>query len=167
VSRTEHNGRIATIADSRQGRRFSSPNDVVVKSDSSIWFTDPTYGIVDDYQGRRAEPEIDTRNVYRVDGHTGGVTVVADDFVRPNGLACSPDERFSLSTAGGRKGRNIRRTLASSQWRATGFAAAKSSPTATSASSMDCAPMKPAICGSAQEMESVATPRTERSPAKC
>jgi gluconolactonase len=93
VSRTEIDGRVVTIADRWRGKRLNSPNDVVVKSDGSIWFTDPSYGIGDDYQGHRAESEIGGCHVYRVDPHTGAVEVAIDDFVRPNGLAFSRDER--------------------------------------------------------------------------
>jgi gluconolactonase len=93
VSRTEHDGSITTIAGRWQGKRLNSPNDVVVKSDGSIWFTDPSYGIVSDYEGHQAESEIGADQVYRVDPSTGAVTVVADDFIRPNGLAFSLDER--------------------------------------------------------------------------
>lgn len=71
---------------------MNSPNDVVVRSDGSIWFTDPSYGIDSDYEGHRAESEIGACNVYRVDGITGECRVVGDDFVRPNGLAFSLDE---------------------------------------------------------------------------
>ncbi|MCG7359644.1 SMP-30/gluconolactonase/LRE family protein [Roseomonas sp. ACRSG] len=92
VTRTEHDGSITVIADRYQGKRLNSPNDVVVKSDGSIWFTDPTYGIDSDYEGNKAESEIGASYVYRVDAHSGEVTVVCDDFVKPNGLAFSPDE---------------------------------------------------------------------------
>ncbi|GAA4198424.1 SMP-30/gluconolactonase/LRE family protein [Streptosporangium oxazolinicum] len=92
VTRTEHDGSITVVADSWQGKRLNSPNDVVVRSDDSIWFTDPSYGILSDYEGHRAESEIGGDQVYRLDPGTGEVTVVADDFVRPNGLAFSPDE---------------------------------------------------------------------------
>lgn len=92
VTRTEADGSLTVIADSHGGRRLNSPNDVVVKSDGSIWFTDPTYGIMSDYEGYKAEPEQDGCHVYRVDGATGDITIVADDFVKPNGLAFSPDE---------------------------------------------------------------------------
>ncbi|TKT74635.1 SMP-30/gluconolactonase/LRE family protein [Aquamicrobium sp. LC103] len=92
VSRTEHDGTIVTIADRWQGKRLNSPNDVVVKSDGSIWFTDPTYGIDSDYEGNKAESEIGASNVYRVDPHTGAVEAVATDMVKPNGLAFSTDE---------------------------------------------------------------------------
>jgi gluconolactonase len=94
VTRTEHDGSITVIADRFEGKRLNSPNDVVVKSDGSIWFTDPAYGIDSDYEGHKAESEIGACYVYRVDPHTGACRVVADDFVRPNGLAFSPDERL-------------------------------------------------------------------------
>ena len=92
MSRTEHDGSITTIADRFDGKRLNSPNDVVVRSDGSIWFTDPSYGIDSDYEGHRADSEIGSCNVYRVDGITGECRVVADDFIRPNGLAFSRDE---------------------------------------------------------------------------
>src|SRR5215831_5772879 len=79
VSRTEHDGSVTTIADRVDGRRLNSPNDVVVRSDGSIWFTDPSYGIDSDYEGHRAESEIGACNVYRVDPLTGEVRTVADD----------------------------------------------------------------------------------------
>ncbi|MEX6506437.1 SMP-30/gluconolactonase/LRE family protein [Jiella sp. M17.18] len=94
VSRTEFDGTVTTIADAYDGKRLNSPNDVVVKSDGSIWFTDPTYGIDSDYEGNRATSEQGANRVYRVDPRTGAITVVADDFVQPNGLAFSPDERL-------------------------------------------------------------------------
>lgn len=92
VTRTEHDGTVTTLADSFDGKRLNSPNDVVVSSDGAIWFTDPPYGIDSDYEGHKAESEIGSNNVYRIDPGTGKVTVVADDFDRPNGLAFSPDE---------------------------------------------------------------------------
>ena len=93
VTRTEHDGSITVIADRFEGKRFNSPNDIVVKSDGSIWFTDPSYGILSDYEGDSAEPEMGC-HVYRVDGTTGCPARVADDFVKPNGLAFSPDEKL-------------------------------------------------------------------------
>jgi len=93
VTRTEHDGSITVIASHYDGKRFNSPNDVVVKSDGSIWFTDPAYGIDSDYEGHKAESEIGACHVYRVDPQSGSVSIVADDFVRPNGLAFSPDEK--------------------------------------------------------------------------
>jgi gluconolactonase len=92
VTRTEYDGTITAIADHFEGKRFNSPNDIVVKSDGSIWFTDPSYGILSDYEGEKAESEMDCC-VYRVDGKSGNITRVADDFVKPNGLAFSPDEK--------------------------------------------------------------------------
>ena len=91
VTRTEHDGTITVITDRYDGKRYNSPNDVVVKSDGTIWFTDPTYGIDTDYEGHKAEAEQDGSHVYRVD-RDGSVTRVNDTFVRPNGLAFSPDE---------------------------------------------------------------------------
>ncbi|MEJ8474088.1 SMP-30/gluconolactonase/LRE family protein [Roseibium algae] len=92
VTRTEHDGSITVIADSYNGKRLNSPNDVVVKSDGTVWFTDPSYGILMDYEGERATSEIGACYVYRVDPATGAVQIVADDYVKPNGLAFSPDE---------------------------------------------------------------------------
>lgn len=92
VTRTEHDGRVTVLADRFEGKRFNSPNDVVVKSDDSIWFTDPAYGIDSNYEGFQAESEIGGDHVYRLDPATGDCRIVADDFVRPNGLAFSPDE---------------------------------------------------------------------------
>ena len=94
VTRTEHDGSITVLADRWQGKRFNSPNDLVVKSDGSIWFTDPDYGIRMDYEGGLAESEIGKCQVYRIDPSSGAVDVVADDFERPNGLAFSPDEKY-------------------------------------------------------------------------
>jgi gluconolactonase len=93
VVRTERDGRITVLADRYEGKRFNSPNEVVVKSDGSIWFTDPPYGILGYISGERAEPELPT-NVYRIDGQTGRVTVVVDDIRFPNGLCFSPDEKL-------------------------------------------------------------------------
>jgi gluconolactonase len=92
VTRTEWDGSITVIADRYKGKPLNSPNDVVVKSDGSIWFTDPTYGIMSDYEGYRSEPEQSARHVFRVDGGTGEIASVCDDFRQPNGLAFSPDE---------------------------------------------------------------------------
>jgi len=93
VTRTEHDGSITVLADQWQGRRLNSPNDVVVKSDRSIWFTDPSYGIESDYEGEPAEAEQEGCFVYRIDPRSGAVDAVIRDRVRPNGLAFSPDER--------------------------------------------------------------------------
>jgi gluconolactonase len=93
VTRTEIDGSITVLADSFENKRLNSPNDVVVRSDGSVWFTDPTYGIMSNYEGYRAEPEQATRNVYRLDPQTGALEAVVMDFGQPNGLAFSPDER--------------------------------------------------------------------------
>lgn len=92
VTRTEHDGSITVLADRFKGKRFNSPNDVVVKSDGSIWFTDPSYGILFDYEGAIAESEIGACHVYRIDPATRDITIVADDFLKPNGIAFSRDE---------------------------------------------------------------------------
>ena len=94
VSRTEHDGSRTVLASHFEGKRFNSPNDVVVKSDGSIWFTDPSYGIDSDYEGDAAPSEIGARNVYHLGADGGEVTCVATGFVQPNGLAFSPDERL-------------------------------------------------------------------------
>jgi gluconolactonase len=94
VSRREHDGSRNVLAAQFNGQRLNSPNDVVVRSDDSIWFTDPTYGIDSDYEGDAAESEIGTSNVYRIDPHSGVVSAMVQDMVRPNGLAFSPDERW-------------------------------------------------------------------------
>ena len=94
VTRTEHDGSITVICnrfDGVDGKPLNSPNDVVVKSDGSIWFTDPPFGILSNYEGGKAEPELPT-NVYRVDPRSGRATVVAGDINGPNGLCFSPDE---------------------------------------------------------------------------
>jgi gluconolactonase len=91
VTRTEYDGSITIIAERFEGKPLNSPNDVVCKSDGSIWFTDPPFGILGNYEGHVAKPELPT-NVYRVDPASGRVTVVAGDINRPNGLAFSPDE---------------------------------------------------------------------------
>ena len=93
VSRTEHDGSITVIADSYNGKRLNSPNDLVVASNGSIWFTDPSYGIGGNYEGLQAEQEQATHNVYRVDPQTGNVTLIVDDFTQPNGICFSPDEK--------------------------------------------------------------------------
>jgi gluconolactonase len=91
VTRTEIDGSISVVADRWRGKRLNSPNDAVVKSDDSIWFTDPAYGIDSDNEGDRATPEIDGCHVYRVEPG-GAVERVIDNMMRPNGLAFSPDE---------------------------------------------------------------------------
>ena len=91
VTRTEHDGQVSVIADSFDGKRLNSPNDVVVKSDGTIWFTDPHYGIITNYEGYAAEQELPC-NLYRVDPVTGHMDAMVTDANCPNGLAFSPDE---------------------------------------------------------------------------
>ena len=91
VTRTEYDGMITVIMDSWQGKPLNSPNDVVVKSDGSIWFTDPPFGLLGNYEGNKREQELPAAT-YRVDGETLKATMVADNVLGPNGLAFSPDE---------------------------------------------------------------------------
>ena len=91
VTRTEYDGSIKVILDRYDGKPLNSPNDVVVKSDGSIWFTDPPFGILGNYEGSQATPEL-PQNVYRVDAASGRASVVAGDLRGPNGLCFSPDE---------------------------------------------------------------------------
>ena len=92
VIRTEKDGKISVLADKFEGKRLNSPNDIVVKSDTTIWFTDPIFGIRGDWEGEKAIPEQATTNVYRIDPD-GKLTAVIRDLVNPNGLAFSPDEK--------------------------------------------------------------------------
>ena len=92
VTRTEPDGTIVTLVDNYEGKRFNSPNDLVVKSDDTIWFTDPPYGILSNYEGAQHESELGGNYVYRFDPSTGDLSIVADDFDKPNGLAFSHDE---------------------------------------------------------------------------
>ena len=92
ISRTEYDGTVTTVADSFQGKRLNSPNDLVVKSDGSIWFTDPTFGILGRYEGTKATPE-SPMNVYRVDA-SGAIELAVEGINQPNGLAFSPDEKI-------------------------------------------------------------------------
>lgn len=91
VTRTEYDGAVTVLIDSYDGKRLNAPNDVVVKSDGTVWFTDPGYGTMMNYEGRKREHELPPF-VYRLDPESGEATVVADDFSRPNGLCFSPDE---------------------------------------------------------------------------
>ncbi|MDF2813532.1 MAG: SMP-30/gluconolactonase/LRE family protein [Microvirga sp.] len=102
VTRTEYDGSITLLADNYRGKRLNSPNDVVVSSDGAVWFTDPLYGILTDYEGHKAESEIGARNVYRLDPLSGELSVVADDFDMPNGLAFSADEKTLYVADSGR-----------------------------------------------------------------
>jgi gluconolactonase len=92
ISRLDHDGQWRNLCDRIEGKRFNSPNDIVVKSDGSIWFTDPSYGIDSSYEGSQTVSDIGACHVYRFDPATGSVATVATDRIRPNGLAFSPDE---------------------------------------------------------------------------
>lgn len=92
VSRIEHDGSRKVLVSHVAGKRLNSPNDAVVKSDGTIWFSDPTYGIDSDYEGDAETADIDGSHVYRFDPRDGSITAVTEDFVKPNGLAFSPDE---------------------------------------------------------------------------
>src|SRR5213595_4283760 len=107
VTRTEYDGTITVLADRYEGKRLNSPNDIVVKSDDSIWFTDPPFGILWNYEGHVDKPELPT-NVYRIDGKTGELTVVTDEVPRPNGLCFSPDEKRLYVVVSGATPREIR-----------------------------------------------------------
>jgi gluconolactonase len=92
ITRTEYNGKITVLAESYNGKRLNSPNDIVCKSDGSIWFTDPTFGISGEWEGEKADSEL-PHAVYRIDGQDGTLAQVADDVAGPNGLCFSPDEK--------------------------------------------------------------------------
>jgi len=106
VTRTEYDGTITVIAERFEGKPLNSPNDIVCKSDGSIWFTDPPFGVLGFYEGHRATPELPT-NVYRVDPGNGRLAVVAADVNRPNGLAFSPDESSLYVVEAGTSPRSI------------------------------------------------------------
>ena len=107
VIRTEYDGSITVIADSFDGKRLNSPNDVVVKSDDTVWFSDPPFGILGHYEGHQAEVELPT-NLYRFDPRTGELAVMCSEIERPNGLAFSPDERRLYVVESGVLPRRIR-----------------------------------------------------------
>ncbi len=109
VSRTEHDGTVTTLVERFDGKRLDSPNDLVVKSDGTIWFTDPPYGILSEREGKVRDSEIGANHVYRLDPDSGALSVVADDFDRPNGIAFSPDERHLYVSDSSRKHCHIRR----------------------------------------------------------
>ncbi len=92
VTRTEYDGQVTVLIDRFEGKRLNSPNDVVVKSDGTIWFTDPPFGISGDYEGDRAEAEL-PGGLYRLDPVTARATLLDDTVPGPNGLAFSPDEK--------------------------------------------------------------------------
>jgi gluconolactonase len=102
ITRTELDGRITVLADRYQGKRLNSPNDVVCRSDGTIWFSDPHYGINTDYEGGKQTPELPP-TLYRLDPKDGALRIMADDFEGPNGLAFSPDERRLYVSESGRQ----------------------------------------------------------------
>jgi gluconolactonase len=93
VSRQEKDGKVVTVVDRYRGKRLNSPNDVVVKSDGTVWFTDPPYGILSDREGHKSESELGKNYVFRFDPGSGDLRIVADDFDKPNGICFSPDEK--------------------------------------------------------------------------
>jgi gluconolactonase len=93
VTRTEHDGTISVLMDGFQGKKLNAPNDLVVHSDGAIWFSDPGYGIMSNYEGHKASFELPA-NVYRLDPKTLVATVVASDMEKPNGLCFSPNEKL-------------------------------------------------------------------------
>ena len=95
ITRTEYDGTITVLVDHFDGKRINSPNDVVVKSDDSIWFSDPQSGIRNNFLGIVAEPELPT-NLYRFDPKTGETRIVSGDINFPNGLCFSPDETMNF-----------------------------------------------------------------------
>ncbi len=92
ISRTEPDGTVVTLVDSYEGKRLNSPNDLAVKSDGTIWFTDPPYGILSDHEGHKSESELGKNYVFRFDPTSGDLSIVVDDMDRPNGICFSPDE---------------------------------------------------------------------------
>jgi len=109
VTRTEHDGRITVLIDTFQGKKLNAPNDAVVTADGAIWFTDPGYGILGNYEGHADTLELPPQ-VYRLDSRSGRATVAAGGFGRPNGIALSPDERkmYVIDTGVPSGGSNMR-----------------------------------------------------------
>ena len=102
VTRTEHSGEVTTLASHYDGKLLNSPNDVIVKRDGSIWFTDPDYGIMSDYEGRKSPSEQSFCNVFRIDQKTGNIDLITDQLVKPNGLCFNKSEsKLYVSDTGG------------------------------------------------------------------
>ena len=148
VTRTEYDGTITVLIDKFDGKPLNSPNDIVVKSDDTIWFTDPPFGILGNYEGHTATPELPT-NVYRFDPKTGSATVVAGDINRPNGLAFSPDESKLYIVEAGVTPRVIRVLRRRRTTGPNSPTAARSSPPSRAARLTASASMSTAICGAA------------------
>ena len=107
VVRIEYDGHVTVLVDAFQGKRLNSPNDVIVKSDDTVWFSDPSFGIGGHYEGDKAEPELPT-NLYRFDPRSGHTQLMCGDIVQPNGLCFSPDERLLYVVESGAVPRRIR-----------------------------------------------------------
>lgn len=107
VTRTEHDGTISVIADSFKNFKLNAPNDVVSHSDGSVWFTDPGYGIMNDYEGDKSKLELPTA-VYRIHPNTGDVQVMATGMIGPNGLCFSPNfDKLYIADSGSTNPRSI------------------------------------------------------------
>jgi gluconolactonase len=102
ITRTEIDGTVTVLADRYEGKRLNAPNDIVCRSDGTLWFSDPHYGINTDYEGGKQRAELPA-NLYRFDPRDGSLRVMADDFAGPNGLAFSPDERLLYVAESGRQ----------------------------------------------------------------
>jgi gluconolactonase len=111
ITRTELDGTVTVLASHYRGKRLNSPNDIVCKSDGTIWFSDPLYGISTDYEGGKQTSELPPA-LYRLDVATGDLTIAADDFEGPNGLAFSPDESvLYVAESGGQFDREPRQYI--------------------------------------------------------
>ena len=112
VTRTEHSGEVTTLASHYDGKLLNSPNDVIVKRDGSIWFTDPDYGIMSDYEGRKSPSEQSFCNVFRIDQKTGNIDLITDQLVKPNGLCFNKSEsKLYVSDTGGSHVKNGPRNI--------------------------------------------------------
>lgn len=112
VTRTEHSGEVTTLASHYDGKLLNSPNDVIVKRDGSIWFTDPDYGIMSDYEGRKSPSEQSSCNVFRIDQKTGNIDLITDQLVKPNGLCFNKSEsKLYVSDTGGSHVKNGPRNI--------------------------------------------------------
>ena len=164
ISRLDHDGIWRALATHFEGKRLNSPNDVVVKSDGTIWFSDPTYGIDGYYEGALAESEIGAADVYRLDPASGEVTAVARDRVRPNGLAFSPDESILYVADTGETPSKTRRAPSTPMLSAPTVKRSPTqarSPFATTASSTASGSTCTATCGRPARIPSGLTRRTE------
>ena len=94
ISRTEEDGTVTNLVDNYKGKKLNSPNDLVVKSDGSIWFTDPPYGILSDREGHKGDSELGANYVFQFQPSSGEIEIACSDMDRPNGLAFSPDEKI-------------------------------------------------------------------------